>query len=76
MIPAHGNFTDAQSGALREIKQLDVKGEVIEASCFENWAADIDGKCFETTLRVPKRQASGKSDKKIENPTSCSRRQG
>ena len=34
IIPAHGNFADAQSGTLREIKQLDVEGKAIDPSGF------------------------------------------
>src|SRR5256885_13168216 len=39
-------------------------------SGFENGAADIEAKCFETTLRVPKPQAGGESHKKIEDAAS------
>mgnify|MGYP003693739373 CR=1 FL=1 len=67
MIPAHRNFADMQSGAMREIKQLNVKGETIDASGFENWAADVHPKCFETTLRVPKRKTGGEAHEQIEN---------
>ena len=70
MIPVYGNFVDAQSCALRKIKQLDVKREAIQASGFQNRAAGVDPKCFKTTLRVPKRQASDDSDKKIEDAAS------
>src|SRR5947207_7128450 len=55
MIPAHRNFADAQPGTLRQIKQLDVKSEAIDASGLENGTADVDTKRFETTLRIPKR---------------------
>jgi len=55
---------------MREVKQLDIKGEAVDASGFENGAADVDPKRFKTTLRVPKRQASDESDKKIEDATS------
>ncbi len=67
MVPAHGNFADAQSGALREIKQLDIEGEAVDVSGFENRATNIEAERFETTLRVPKRQAGGKPHKKVEN---------
>src|SRR6266550_1382241 len=67
MVPAHGNFADAQSGALREIKQLHIEGEAVDASGFENRPTNIEAERFETTLRIPKRQAGGKPHKKVEN---------
>ena len=39
-------------------------------SGFENRATNIEAECFETTLRVPKRQAGGKPHKKVENAAS------
>ena len=56
MIPAHRNFAQAQAGALREIKQLNIESKAIDPSGFENRAANIETKRFKSALRVPKRQ--------------------
>ena len=57
MIPAHGNFAQTQAGMTRQIEQLDVESEAVNTSGLQNWAANIEAKCFEAALRVPKRQA-------------------
>ena len=67
MIPTHRNFADAQSRALREMKQLDVEGKAIDPSGFQNWTADIETERFETTLRIPKRETDGKANEQIKN---------
>src|SRR4030095_13076932 len=54
MVPAHWNFPDPQSGAVCQIKQLDIKSETVDVSGFDNWAANIEAECLETALRVPK----------------------
>src|SRR5437773_1691380 len=69
MNPAHRNYADAQPCTLLKIKQLDVEGEAIDASGFENGTADVDTKCFETTLRIPKRQVGGEAHQQIKNTT-------
>src|SRR6266699_1781975 len=70
VVPPHRNLPDAQSSALREKKQLDVEGETIDASDLQDRAANIETKRFETTLRVPKRQASGDAHEHVENAAS------
>ena len=70
VVPLHRNLADAQSGALREKKQLDIEGESIDASGFQNWAARVHTKRFETTLRVPNRQASGDAHEHVETAAS------
>src|SRR6266540_3600326 len=70
MVPTHRNFADAQPGALRQIKQLDIKGETIDASGFDNRATNVKPERFETALRIPKWRTSRDTDKKIEDPAS------
>jgi hypothetical protein len=69
VVPSDRNFADAQSGALREIKQLDVEGESIDARGFQDRAANVEAKRLETALRVPKRQASRDAHEQVENAT-------
>src|SRR5467141_4178377 len=70
VIPAHRNFTDSQSGMLREIKQFDIEGEPVEAGGLQNWAAHIETKSLEPALRIPKRQASRDAHEQIERAAS------
>src|SRR5437660_10095451 len=67
MIPAHRNFAQAQAGALREIKQLNVESKAIDPRGFENRAANIETKRFKSALRVPKRQTGRDAHKQVEN---------
>src|SRR5260370_1775030 len=55
---------------MRENKQLDIEGESIDASGFQNWAARVHTERLETTLRVPKRKIGGEANKQIKNAAS------
>src|ERR1043166_4642850 len=67
VVPAHGNFANAQPGALREEEQLDVEGEPIHACRLEDRSANVEAKRFESTLRVPEGQTSRNAHEQIEN---------
>src|ERR1043166_168340 len=67
IIPARGNFTQTQSGAMRKKKQFNIESETFDASGFQNRAADIEPKCFETALGIPKWQAGPESYNQIKN---------
>jgi hypothetical protein len=70
MIPVHRNLAQAQSGALREIKELDIESKPLDSRGFQNWPANIEAKGFETALRVPKRKTRRNPDEQIENASS------
>src|SRR5436189_4456830 len=70
VVPAHRNFTDSQSGMLRQIKQFDIKGEPVEAGGLQNRAAHIETKSLEPALCVPKRQPSRDADEQVERAPS------
>src|SRR5260370_17799029 len=55
---------------MREKKQLDIEGESIDASSFQNWAARVHTERLETTLRVPKREACGQASEQIKDTAS------
>jgi hypothetical protein len=67
VIPADGNFSNAQSGAVRKKKQLDVKRETIQARRLQNWPTNVESKRLEPTLGVPKWKGGCNANKKIEN---------
>src|SRR6266496_191067 len=52
------------------MEQLDIEGETVGASGFDNRATNVETECFETTLRVPKWQTGGDTNKKIEDAAS------
>src|ERR1700730_1184383 len=70
MVPAHRNFTDSQSGMLRQVKQFDIEGEAVEAGGLQNWAAHIETKSLEPALRIPKRQPSRDAHEQVERAAS------
>jgi hypothetical protein len=70
VVPAHRNFTDSQSGMLREIKQFDIEGEPVEAGGLQNRAAHFETKSLEPALCVPKRQSSRDADEQVERAPS------
>src|SRR5947208_9968833 len=70
VVPAHRNFTDSQSGMLRQIKQFDIEGEAVQASGLQNWAAHIETKSLEPTLCIPERQPSRDADEQVERAAS------
>jgi hypothetical protein len=70
MIPAHRNLANSQSGMLRQIKQFDIEGEPVEASCFQDWAAHIEAESLEPALGIPKRQTGRETHQQIERATS------
>ena len=70
MVPADWNFTDAQTSALRQIKQLHVERETLDSRRFEDRPARVEAKGFESALRIPKRQRGGDSHKQIEDAAS------
>jgi hypothetical protein len=70
VIPAHRNFTDSQSGMLREIKQFDIEGEPVEVGGLQNWAAHIETKSLEPALRIPKRQPIRDAHEQVEHAAS------
>src|SRR4051812_8376383 len=70
VVPTHRNFTDAQSGMLREVKQLDIESETIEAGGLQNRAAYVEAKSLEPALRIPKWQPSRDADEQVERATS------
>ena len=67
VIPTDWNFTQVQSGTMREIEQLDIKRKTFDVRGLQNRSTNIKAKCFETALRVPKRQARANSNEQIEN---------
>jgi len=67
VIPADRNFPDAQSGAVCKKKQLDIESEALDARCLKNRPANIEPKCLEPALGVPKRQSGGDAHEQIEN---------
>ena len=69
MVPANRNLADMQTGAMRQIKQLDIKREAVDPRRFKNRPTRIEAKGFKSALRVPKSKASGESHKQIKNPT-------
>src|SRR5439155_9248916 len=68
VVPAHRNFAQAQTGTLREIKQLNIESKAIDPRGFENRAANIETKRFKSALRIPKRQTGRDAHKQVENP--------
>ena len=68
MVPSHRNLTQPQAGAARQVEQLDIKTESIDSRRFDNRTALRHLECFETTLRVPKRQARRRANDQIKNP--------
>jgi hypothetical protein len=69
MIPAHRNLAQAQSGALREIKELDIERKPLDLRGFQNWPANIKTKSFEAALCVPKWKSGCDAREQIEKPT-------
>jgi len=69
MIPTHRNLAQAQSGALREIKELDIESKPLDSRGFQNWPTNIETKSFESALCVPKRKSGCDAREQIENPT-------
>src|SRR5262249_50208906 len=67
MIPADRDFTNAQSGAMRQKKQLDIERETISLRRLQNRPANVEAKRLKTALGVPKRQAGCGPHKKVEN---------
>src|SRR5437764_14924285 len=70
VVPAHRNFTDSQSGMLRQIKQFDIKGEPVEAGGLQTRTARIETKSLEPALRVRKRQPRRDAEEQVERATS------
>src|SRR5262249_23370387 len=67
MVPSDWNFADAQTSALRQIKQLYVEREALDPSYFEDWSARVEAERLEAALRVPKGQPGGEPHQKIEH---------
>src|SRR3979411_1320661 len=70
VIPAHRNFTDSQSGMLREITQCDLQRESVKAGGLQNWPTHSETKSLEPALRIPKRQASRDAYEQVERAAS------
>jgi hypothetical protein len=70
VVPADRNFAGAQSGAVRQIKQLDIEGKTVDASGFDNRPTNVEAERFETALRIPKWQAGGDTHNKVEDASS------
>jgi hypothetical protein len=69
VVPADRNFPNAQPGAMREKKQLNIECKTIHMRRLQNWPANIELKRFEPTLGIPKWQAGCNAHKKIKNTT-------
>src|SRR6266496_5720493 len=67
VVPADRNFPNAQSGAMREKKQLNIKSETVNPRRLQNWPTNVESKCLEPALGVPKWKAGCNANKKIEN---------
>src|SRR5262249_501590 len=67
MVPADWNFADAQTSALRQIKQLYVEREALDPSCLEERSARGEGERLEAGLCVPKGQPGGEPHEKIKD---------
>ena len=70
VVPADRNFSNAQSGAVRKEKQLNIEGETIEPRRLQNRPANVEPERLEPALRVPKWQTGCDPHKEIES-TSC-----
>ncbi len=70
VIPANRNLADTQTGAMRQIKQLDIKREAVDPCRFKNRSAPVEAKGFKAASCIPKRQRPCDSHKQIENATS------
>jgi len=69
VVPADGNFPNAQSGAIGEKKQLNIECKAIHMRRLQNRPTNIELKGLEPALGVPKWQAGCDAHKKIENTT-------
>ncbi|PYJ23247.1 MAG: hypothetical protein DME92_01455 [Verrucomicrobia bacterium] len=67
VIPADRNFSNAQSSAMCEKKQLNVERKTIDPRCLKNRPENIQAKCLESALRIPKRKAGGDAHEQVEN---------
>ena len=67
VIPTHRNFAEPQSAAVGEKKKFDIERESDGMRFFQNRAASIEAKRFETALCVPKRHSGRESNDQIEN---------
>src|SRR5438477_10450236 len=67
MVPAHRDFAQSQSSAMRTEKKFDIEREADGVRSFENRTANLQPKCFETALSVPKRHSSRESHDQIKN---------
>jgi hypothetical protein len=57
VVPADRNFPNAQSGAMREKKQLHIEGETVNPRRLQNRATNVKAKRLESALGVPKWKA-------------------
>src|SRR5438067_4827922 len=67
MVPAHRDFLHPQVRFPAEIKELDVETESIGLRRFEDWAENVEAKCFEAALGIPVRQPGREPHDQIEN---------
>src|SRR5207244_2325077 len=67
VVPAHGDFAHAETGAARQKEQLDVEGKTIHPRRFENRPAYFEPKRFEPALCVPERQTGRNAHEQIEH---------
>ena len=67
VVPAHWNFPESQSRPMREKKKFDIERESDGVRLFQNWPANIEAKCLETTLRIPEWHAGREPHDQIEN---------
>src|SRR6476661_2784530 len=66
MPPAHGNLPCVQSVVARQVQQLGIKSEALDALLFENDAAPFAAEGLETALGIDKRQPQHDSHDLIE----------
>src|SRR5262249_13198440 len=67
MVPADWNFADAQTSALRQVKQLYVEREALDPSCFEDRSARVEAERLEAALCVPHGQPGGEPHATIQD---------
>src|SRR6266850_1154844 len=67
MSPAHGNLHCVQSVMARQVQQLRIKSEALDALLLENDATLFTAECFEAALRIDEGQPQNDANDLVEN---------
>src|ERR1700682_6262086 len=67
MSPAHGDLHRVQSVMARQVQQLRIKTEPLNALLFENDFAPFSAKCLEAALRIDEWQPQDNANDFVEN---------